>query len=92
MGMERRIEAGDLGQVGAQRLECVDRRQPLRIVQGSQIGERVEDSVGLFVEEHGIDERRAAVDDAVASGTDLGVGVEEGGEAAPGSEDSRRGR
>jgi hypothetical protein len=51
--MEGRVEAGDLGQVRTQGPQGVDGGQTERIVQGGEIGERLEGLIGPIVEEDG---------------------------------------
>ncbi len=80
--MKCRVETGYLGQVRVQGSQGVDRYQALGIVQGSQIGKRLEDGVRSIVDEDGLDERGTTVDHSVAHRNNLGVLVEERGQGS----------
>src|SRR5215212_3162443 len=67
VAVEPRIEARDLGKVWKPLSQNADRRQVVRLMQGSQRYELLELSQDMLVDQHGRRERNTAVDDSVAN-------------------------
>jgi hypothetical protein len=75
--MEAGVEASNLGQVRTQRPQSTDGGEAGRVVQGSQICQRFERIINGVVEDDGVPEFGATVDDSVAGRLELRVLIEE---------------
>src|SRR5437868_166017 len=69
--VERRVETGDLGQLGAKFRDDLDRLEVVWLVQGREWAQLRELGDHFGVDTHGLRERLAAMHDAVAHGNEL---------------------
>ena len=90
VSVEGGVEAGHRRDPGEQPADQLQAPQGLRLVQGRQVGERLEPAADSGVHQHGLGELRAAVDDAMSDRVD-GAVSRDGGPERGVVDTSRRG-
>ena len=70
LGVEGRVEAGHCREAGQRPADGIEGGQGLRLVERRQVSERAQLAHDTLVDDHGLDELRATVHDAVADGVD----------------------
>ena len=91
VGMKGGVETGHLGQVRKKRPQCLNSGQARWVVQGGQVGQGLQGRIGARVEQDGLPEGGATVDNPVPGCIDGRILLAEGAEhiAEFGSGESR---
>jgi hypothetical protein len=77
------VEAGDGGKSRPQAAQGADGRHGGRVVEGGQVGERLQPAGDVVVDQHALAELGSAVYDPVAGGVRLRHAIEKAGKGGP---------